>query len=168
MKDSHCSTEKKMPCPGKVLLKVAVGGLVIWAVGMVWYSDAVFGKAWMRLAGLDPEAVRQAMKAAGAKILGLSLLVSFLSSLVLHMLFCMTGATCLKKKLGVAVVASAGVIGTTLFSGVIWESKPVALFLLSVGYYLTAFLAVAVVSALLSRCRQNGSSEPKKDGCCAK
>lgn len=171
MKDSKdtsvCMTQDR-PNPGKMLIRVAAGGLVIWAVGMVWYADGVFGRAWMNLAGIDPEAVRQSMQQSMGRIMTLSLLISFFSSLVLHTLFCLSCAKTLQKKLFIAFVAGAGVVGTTLFSGVLWEGKPVMLFLLSLGYYLTAFTAVAVVSSLMVHCPFTGdkAGQKKADGCC--
>lgn len=171
MKDS-CETKK--PCLSTVLIKVALGGFAIWAVGMLWYSDATFGKAWMRLAGLDPEAVKQAMQAEGMKIMGISMLHSLAASFALHVLYCMANAVTLGRKLAVSLVASAGVIGVTLFGGVIWEHKPVELFLLNTGYYVVAYCVAAVMSSLIWRKsnapagKSDSADGHKGHGCCSK
>jgi hypothetical protein len=176
MKDAHCSTEKK-PCPGKPILKVAIGAITIWGIGMIWYGDLMFGKQWMALTGITPEAIAETMKTQAGRIMGLSVLNSVLASVALHALFALACAFTFCRRAAIALAASL-LVGTVIFSGVIWEAKPLALFLIGIGYYATAFFSVAGMSSLLGRrcgtdtgaCSTQGSekSEGKDDkgGCC--
>lgn len=178
MKDAHCSTEAKS-CPGKPFMKVVVGALTIWGIGMVWYGDLAFGPEWMRLTGITPEAIAETMKTQAPKIMGLSILNSVIASAALHALFALACAFTFCRRAAIALAATF-LVGTVIASGAIWEGKPTALFLIGLGYYATAFLCVAGMSSLLGRrCGQTAGScsdkkdEPKgkgghdgKDGCC--
>ncbi|MBP9733484.1 MAG: DUF1761 domain-containing protein [Candidatus Omnitrophica bacterium] len=173
MKDAHCSTEKKA-CPGKALMKIAVGALTIWGIGMIWYGDLAFGKQWMALTGITPEIIAETMKTEAGKIMGLSILNCLAVSFALHALFCMANAFCFGRRLAVALFAAVGIAGTVMFSGVIWEGKPVELFVIGLGYYAVAFVSVAGMSSLLGKfCGKggyggHGGESESKDGCCAK
>ncbi len=158
MKDAHCSTDKK-PCPGKPIMKVAVGAITIWGIGMIWYGDLMFGKQWMALTGITPEAIAETMKTEAGRIMGLSILNSVLASTALHALFALACAFTFCRRVSIAVAASL-LVGTVIFSGVIWEAKPMTLFLIGLGYYATAFFSVAGMSSLLGR------FGGKADGCC--
>jgi hypothetical protein len=175
MKDAHCSTEKK-PCPGKPFMKVAVGAVTIWGIGMIWYGDLLFGKQWMAHTGITPEAIAETMKTQAGRIMGLSVLNSVLASVALHALFALACAFTFCRRAAIAIAATL-MVGTVIFSGVIWEAKPTALFLIGLGYYAVAFLSVAGMSSLLGRrcgtasgsCSDKGpeKNEGKDDkGCC--
>jgi hypothetical protein len=181
MKDANCSTEKKC-CPGKPLVKVLAGAVTVWGIGMIWYGNALFGGEWMRLVGITPEMIAETMKTQAGKIMGLSILNCLIVSFALHALYCMANAFCFGRRLAVSLFASV-IVGTVIFSGVIWEQKPLALFLIGLGYYAVAFVSVAGMSALISRigdgskkCGTSGDasahgshgSHGSKDGCCAK
>jgi hypothetical protein len=59
-------------------LAVAVSALLFFALGALWYSPAVFGKIWMNETGITRERAQQANM---PKIMGLTLLFSFVMSL---------------------------------------------------------------------------------------
>ena len=63
-------------------IAVGVAGLSAFALGGVWYSPALFGRAWMRENGLSLEEVRAGNK---GKIFGWSLVLSLVMAVNLGM-----------------------------------------------------------------------------------
>lgn len=61
---------------------ILVSALVPMAIGMVWYNPRVFGKIWMREAGLSEEKLKSGR--GMVLIMSLSLLFSFLLSMILQ------------------------------------------------------------------------------------
>jgi hypothetical protein len=59
-------------------LGVLLAAVATFAVGMLWYSPLVFGKAWMRLNGYTPERMVEMRRKVGR-----AYLVSFIAYLVL-------------------------------------------------------------------------------------
>lgn len=162
---SSCSSgSEKKSCPGKPFMKIAVGAVTIWGIGMIWYGDLLFGKQWMTLAGITPEMIAETMKTQAPKIMGLSIVNCVVASFALHAFFALTCAFSFCRRAAVALIASL-LVATVIFSGVIWEAKPLGLFWIGLGYYAVAFLCVAGMSSLLGRrCGQTaGSCSDKKD-----
>jgi Protein of unknown function (DUF1761) len=60
-------------------MAIVVAALSTLAVGTVWYSDAVFGKIWMREAGMNKEDLE---KGNMVKIIGLTFLFSILFAMM--------------------------------------------------------------------------------------
>lgn len=180
MNNAKCSTSAKS-CPGKALIKIAVGAVTVWGIGMIWYGDLAFGPEWMRLTGITPEAVAEIMKTEAGKIMGLSIANCLVVSFALHALFCMANAFSFCRRFAVALFSLA-LAATVVFSGVIWEGKSTTLFLIALGYYAASFISVAGMTSLISRfcvkstpfddkSGQPGSHQGKdgkggKDDCC--
>jgi hypothetical protein len=59
-------------------LAILVSALAFFGLGAIWYTPAVFGKMWMQETGVTKEA---AQKANMPKIMGLTLLFSFIMAL---------------------------------------------------------------------------------------
>lgn len=123
---------------------VLVSGIAAVIIGALWYGP-VFGKIWMRLAGLTPE---------GMKAMKMSPVVSMLGGLITALLIAyvlahgivfgnaythmggvsgaLTGA--LWYWLGFAVPLTAG--------GFLWEGKSWKLWALHAGYYFVSFMVM--------------------------
>ncbi len=114
------------------------------AIGYVWYHPRLFGKMWMRLSGMTPE-----MAEHGAKHIHLYTLAGFAACLIVAFVMRM-----FLVGLGIFDVAGAARLAYVLFLGfaaplllgsVIWEHRPFALYLLNIGYWLVAFVAMAII-----------------------
>ena len=129
-----------MPQPN--LLAVFLAAAAAMVLGGLWYSPLFFGRPWKRLAGLTE-----------AKGLVLSYLLNFLSLLLMsyvlgHIL----------KGLGVGTVLAglrtgfwlwAGLVATITLGSLLWERKPLALYLLNNAYNLLAIMLMSLVHVLL-------------------
>jgi len=126
-------------------LAVLVAALFTFVLGFLWYGP-LFGKPWMRLAGVAAESMKPGALDFVVWIGG-ALLTSFGLANVLetanaytHMSATSGLATGFWTWLSFVVPVSAGIV----FS----ERKPPALWLLTAGYYLVALCGMGTILAL--------------------
>lgn len=128
-------------------LSVLFAGIVSALIGFVWYHPRVFGGVWMRLTGLTPEVVERGKRRMHMDEI-FALLASILAALIIYSL---------ETKLGVYAVRDAVLLGFWLWAGfvvpalsgiVLWEQKPVLLYVINAGYWLVAFVTMAVIVIL--------------------
>lgn len=121
-------------------LAVLVAAIVSMVIGAVWYSPLVFGKIWMKLSGVMPKggAVKSYL------IGGISTLVT---SYVLAHFIHFAEATTVVQGITAGFWLWLGFIATTTLSSVIWEGKPVKLYILNNAYSLVSLI---VMGAILS------------------
>ena len=125
----------------------------IWAVltaaatsfvlGGLWYSPALFGKAWQREVGLSDEKL-----AAGnlALIFGLSFVLCAVAAFV----FAMFLGPRPPLALGLGAGFSAGLcwVGASFGINYLFERKSLKLFLINAGYHTLQFTLIGLILAL--------------------
>jgi hypothetical protein len=118
-------------------LAVIVGAVLYFVIGMIWYSPQAFGKIWMQAHQVSEGEMKGCYKAmAGAFVIGLVLsyvMARFMN--FAHIATFMEGAM-------LGFWAWLGFVLTTHFSGVLWEKKPINLYLLHMGCLFVTFLAI--------------------------
>lgn len=131
-----------MPVPD--LFPVLFAGISSAFLGFIWYHPRVFGGAWMRLTGLTPEMVERGKRRMHADEI-LALCTSILAAFVLYSL---------ETKLGIYNVRGAVYLGFSVWAGfvvpvlsgtVLWEQKPISLYIINAGYWLVSFVAMSVI-----------------------
>lgn len=124
------------------LTAVLVASIVAMGVGFAWYSEAVFGKRWMKLEGLDKSKLD---KSGMAQKFALMFLATLISAYILSLFIHYAGAAgwILGAKTGLwawlGFVMPAG-LGNHLFS-----KKPFELFLVQTGHHLTGLLLMGAI-----------------------
>ncbi|TSC67926.1 MAG: hypothetical protein G01um101472_258 [Parcubacteria group bacterium Gr01-1014_72] len=120
------------------------------ALGMLWYSPALFGRAWARLSGLTDEAL-VAQKAKGmAKSYLLAFLGAFVTAFVLSYLFVYLNVATFVGGLELAALLWFGLIAPVMLPSVLWEGKSWLLYSINALYYLMAlFLTALILTAWL-------------------
>src|ERR1700751_853980 len=103
--------------------------LVKFFLGWLWYSPVLFLKPWMRLVGLD----ETQMKAGMGKAIFFELVGSFVMAFVLLHAVHYAGATSLAQGAAVGFFNWLGFVVVTTMGGVLFEKRPVKLFLINVG-----------------------------------
>jgi len=125
-------------------LAVVVAAIACFALGGVWYSPVLFGKAWQREAGLTDAQVRSGNKA-----------VIFGSTLVLAFLAAWNFANFLGPRpslvFGGAVGFSAGLLWVAGSFGInyLFERRSFKLFAINGGYHTLQFTVIGTVLALM-------------------
>jgi Protein of unknown function (DUF1761) len=126
-------------------LAVLVAGISAFVLGGVWYSPALFGKAWMKENNLTNEAVQKGNK---GKIFGLSLLLTLVMSVNLAMYL---HTPDINFKLGLLYGLLAGV---WVFCGIaivgLFELKTGRYILINGGY---CFIALGLMGAIIGAWR---------------
>lgn len=126
-------------------LAVLVAAILYFVIGMIWYSPQLFGKTWMELSRLNPDECKKNMcmtTLAGCFAVGL--VMSFVVAHFVHVSNAITAMDGAK----VGFWAWLGFGATIPFSGVLWEKKPLHLYLINSGCYLVILLLIGALLAV--------------------
>ena len=125
-------------------IAVVVAAVASFLLGGLWYSPAMFGKAWQREAGLTDAQVASGNK---ARIFGLTFVLSLLAA--------WNFANFLGPRpslaLGTAAGFSAGLLWVAGSFGInyLFERRSLKLFLINGGYHTLQFTIIGLVLALM-------------------
>lgn len=125
-------------------LAVLVAAIVKQAIGTAWFSPVLFGPTWMKLVGCD----QAEMKARLPKIVPLDIIGALIMAFVLVHAVHYAGATTLVTGAAVGFFNWLGFIAVTTFGHVLYEKRPVKLFLIDNGYLLIALLLMGAILAI--------------------
>lgn len=125
---------------------VLVSGVVIFLLGGLWYSPALFAKRWVALIGKSEEELK-----ANAGSMPLSYLSVFLCGLVTAWIMALVvgnfaTATAVDGAL-VGAICWLGFAGATSFGTALFSGKPKSLWLIDSGFNLVAFVIAGVILA---------------------
>jgi hypothetical protein len=125
---------------------VLVSGLLYFLLGWAWYSDLLFGKTWVKLVGFDKLSKKEKEKMMEKAKYGF--IVAFIASLLAA--YCLahsvkSGASFYNISGWSAGFQAGfwtwlGFIATTQLNSVLWEQRPLKLYVINIGYYLVAFV----------------------------
>lgn len=123
---------------------VLLAAVASFVLGGLWYSPALFGKAWQRETGLTDERLA---KGNMALIFGLAFLLCLLAACV----FAMFLGPRPSMALGFGAGFSAGLCWVASSFGVnyLFERRSVKLFLINGGYHTLQFTLIGVILSLL-------------------
>ena len=125
-------------------------------LGMLWYSPALFGKAWMK----EMKFSEADMKKAQAKSMSGKLLTSFISGLLMmfmlsylmgFLFFFDVSPSIAEIFVGGSIIGFMiwlSFIAITLLGSVLWEGKSMKLYWINTGYYLVSFLVLGGLLAV--------------------
>jgi len=120
-------------------LSIFIATVVYMAIGFLWYSPFVFGKAWMKFSKLT--STKMELK---------TLILSFINSFVLCFFFSLLigflGVTSVIDGIFVGFGIWIGFVVTTHLSSVIWAKTSFRLYLVNIFYWL---ISLCVVGAIL-------------------
>ena len=124
-------------------IAVVVAAVASFLLGGLWYSPALFGKAWQREAGLTDEQLKNGNM---IRIFGLSLVLSLLAA--------WNFANFLGPRpsiaFGAGVGASAGLLWVASSFGInyLFERKSLVLFFINGGYNALLFTVIGLILGL--------------------
>ncbi|HEU5291851.1 MAG TPA: DUF1761 domain-containing protein [Cyclobacteriaceae bacterium] len=121
-------------------LAIILAALSTFLLGGLWYSPAVFGKAWMKENGFTEES----MKGANMfKIFGLAFVLALVSSINLAMFMGPEKDVTMGAAYGFA--AGFGWVATFVGMHYLFERKSFKLFLINAGYSIVALTVMGVI-----------------------
>lgn len=118
-------------------------------VGSLWYGP-FFGKKWMKLLGTTHADMKERSKRTGVSApvaMALMFVCTLVLSYILANVILLLGAATEGDALLIAFWAWLGLVVPVLASFVLFEQRPVKLFLINIGYYFVAFGAAAFILA---------------------
>lgn len=124
-------------------LAVIAAAIATFALGGLWYSPALFGKAWQREAGVTEEKMKSANMAL---IFGLT----FVLSLIAAWVFALFLGPRPPMALGLGAGFSAGLcwVAASLGINYLFERKSLKLWLINGGYHTLQFTIIGLILAL--------------------
>lgn len=121
---------------------VLVAAVSTFLIGGLWYSPAVFGKAWMRENGFTEEGMKNSNM---LKIFGLAFFLAFIASINLAMFM---GP---EDNIGMGAfwgfLAGFGWVATFVGTHYLFERRSFTLFLINAGYSIVALTVMGVILA---------------------
>lgn len=126
-------------------LAVVVGGLVYFALGAAWYMPALFGRAWQRSIGWDPERKPPEMRATSYLV---PLLAYLVMAAAIGLLASATGSDSIGEGVVLGLVVGLGLsLMHTLVDATFDPNKPEpwTWFAINGSYHALGLLIVAVI-----------------------
>lgn len=122
---------------------IVVAAAAAMAIGYLWYSKAVLGVKWQKLANLDDKQVKEKVASTMASSTVLMLIISyFLAKLVaqLQQTTWLDGAV-------TGLWIWFGFVATVGLNNVLFQRRGKKLFLINSGYYLVSFIVMGAILA---------------------
>jgi hypothetical protein len=126
-------------------LAVLVSALSTFLIGGLWYSPAVFGKAWMKENGFTEEGMKNSNM---VKIFGLAFILGLIAAVNLAMFLGPTDGADMGAFYG--FLAGFGWVATFVGTHYLFERKSFKLFLINAGY---SVVALTVMGAIIGAWR---------------
>lgn len=128
-------------------ITVLIAAIASMAIGALWYSPLIFGKLWMALSGLSEGRLAE-LKARG---MGKMYTVNFVAALVMAYVLAhfvqVWGVFSLANAVELAFWTWLGFIATTMLGSVLWEGKPILLYVINVSYYIVSLIVMTGILA---------------------
>lgn len=125
-------------------LGILISAVVSMIIGALWYGP-LFGKPWMKMMGLTKKDMEKAKKKGMWKLYLANFIAVFVMAFVLMHIIIHVGAVTIWEGVQTGFWVWLGFIATVMLGTVIWEGKPLKLYLLNVGYYLISLLVMGAI-----------------------
>ncbi len=124
---------------------ILAASLSTFLLGGIWYSPAVFGKAWMKENGFTEEGMKNSNM---FKIFGLAFILAIISAVNLAMFLGPEKDVVMGAVWGFA--AGFGWVATFVGTHYLFERKSFKLFLINAGYSVVALMIMGVIIVLFN------------------
>ena len=128
-------------------LAVLAAAIASMIVGFIWYGP-LFGKMWMQSMKMDNKKMQEAKKKGMGKTYILAFLTTLIMSYVLAHFVDYVEAKTVMDGIILGFWLWIGFLATTQIGSVLWEGKPVKLYLINTLHYLVALAVMAAILAV--------------------
>lgn len=128
------------------LVAVLVAAVASMIIGMLWYSPLLFGNIWMKLSGMSKSDMAKKKKKGMGGTMAVAFIAQLVTGYVLAIFVAFTGSTTASTGAITGFWLWLGFVGTVTLGSVLWESKPVKLYVLNNAHNL---LSLAVMGAII-------------------
>jgi len=123
---------------------ILAAGFANIILGFIWYHPKVLGSTWMRLINLSPEMVERGKKHMHIRV-GTAFLTSLLAAYVLNFIGIALGVYDTLGAIQLAFICWIGFVVPTFISTVLWEQRPVKLYIINTSYWLASLVVMALI-----------------------
>jgi Protein of unknown function (DUF1761) len=127
---------------------VIVATLAHYLLGGLWYSPLLFGNKFLQIIGWPPEKLAEMEKQSPAKELAIAFVTSLVLVYILAHFVQYTKAKTAWGGIQTAFWLWLGFIVTTQLSTVIFEQRPLGLYLINIGYQLVGCAIAGMILAI--------------------
>ena len=135
---------------------VILATLVHFFLGGLWYSPLLFGNKFLQIINWSPEKAEEIGKQSHTKELAIAFVTSLVLVYILAHFVQYTKATTAMAGIQTAFWLWLGFIVTTQAATVIFEQRPLGLYLINIGYQ---FVGCALAGAILAIWRTRDTTE---------
>ena len=128
-------------------LAVLVAAIASIAVGFLWYGQ-LFGKVWMQLMAFDKKKIDAAKKKGMGKTYALGFLSTLIMSYILAHFVDYTQSKTFVDGAIAGIWLWLGFIATVQIGSVLWEGKPVKLYVINTLHYLVTLIIMGGILAV--------------------
>ena len=132
-------------------LAVVASAVAYWILGALWYSPLLFARPFIALRGWTPEELAAIQATSHAGEIGAAFLTSLVLAYVLAHFVKFTGAETVKSGMLMGFWLFIGFVLTTNLETVIFEGRPLGLYLINNGYHLVGLLGMGALLAVWRR-----------------
>ncbi|HEY3037364.1 MAG TPA: DUF1761 domain-containing protein [Pyrinomonadaceae bacterium] len=127
---------------------VIVATLAHYLLGGLWYSPLLFGNKFLQIIGWPPEKLAEMEKQSPAKELAIAFVTSLVLVYILAHFVQYTKAKTAWGGIQTAFWLWLGFIVTTQLATVIFEQRPLGLYLINIGYQLVGCAIAGMILAI--------------------
>lgn len=127
------------------LWAVLLGGVSSMVIGMVYYSNALFGKEWKKLAKVDEKRFQKEMPRVMPWVFGAALVTAYVVAYVTFLYQDFFQTSWISAGIVTALVLWVGVSATTTFVHNSLDQRPGRLTVVSLGNRLLSILAMGLI-----------------------
>ena len=128
-------------------LAVLAAAIASMVVGFVWYGP-LFGKQYMAIMKFDKKKMNEAKKKGMGKTYALAFLTSLIMAYVLAHFVSYVEAKTIADAAVLGFWLWIGFFATTQLGMVLWENKPVKLYVINTLHYLVSLAVMAAILAV--------------------
>jgi len=125
---------------------ILASGVILWLLGAIWYSPALFAKPWMAMVGIDKNAPNNKKALLPGMIA--SLIGDLILSFVLMHVIAWAGARTVGWGVFIGVLVWVGFFVCPALPQGIYENRPFKLFAINAGYWLVGLIIVGGLLAV--------------------
>ena len=127
------------------LWAVLLSGIASMLIGMVYYSDGVFGKTWQKLSKIDGKKFQKEMPKIMPVLFVAALVTAYVVAYLTYLYHSFFAGSWLGAGVTTALILWLGVSATTLVIHDSVEQKPSRLTVISLGNRLLSILAMGLI-----------------------
>ena len=129
-------------------IAVLVAAVVNMIIGALWYSPVLFGNLWMRLSGMDKKSIDKSKQKGMEKLYAAAFISTFVMAFVLAHFIDYTESSTVSDGMQAGFWIWLGFIATVSLGGVLWEKKPIKVWVLNNAYNLFGLLVMGSILAV--------------------